>query len=145
MLSYSLFGESSGKQWVRLECWEVDWTVNVTWWIKIRFCWFTIWMTGRLGKVASSRHKEMLHRPNALWFTSTCLNICLHRHNMLFTSRETHCTVQQHQEKWMPLKFKCYMFNLYSTHLWTFELIFALNFYLKNQRNACKSVFFIVT
>lgn len=59
------FGESSGKQQVRLECWKQERTANVASWIKRWFWWFTIWMSGRLGKVVSSKHKEMLHSPKA--------------------------------------------------------------------------------
>lgn len=65
MLSFSPFGESSGKQQVRLECWKLERTANVASWIKRWFWWFTIWMSGRLGKVVSLEHKEMPHSPKA--------------------------------------------------------------------------------
>lgn len=86
MLSFSPFGESSGKQQVRLECWKLERTANVACWIKRWFCWFTIWMSERLGKVVSSEHKEMLHSPKAHWCTSTCLNICFPEHSVLCLS-----------------------------------------------------------
>lgn len=49
-------------------------------------------MTGKLGKVVSSGHKEMFHNLNLLWFTSTCLNICFLEHSTLYVIGNTlHC------------------------------------------------------
>lgn len=118
MLSFSPFGESSGKQQVRLECWVLGWTANVTRWIKRQFWWFTIWMSGKLGKVVSSEHKEMLHSPKARWCTSTCLNICFPEHSLLCLSVYT---LNFTAESNVLMIFCCCQFTLWHTTLdsWT--------------------------